>query len=110
MTEQRDSLQWLRDANTGWHAEADRQRERADSAEKWAAREHQEHLGAQRSAYFWRTTAVTGYAWLTVLALQTWWHCPRWTPIPVVIGAAVLNRALLHWQWARARRRAANDG
>lgn len=109
-TEPTGSLQWLRDANTGWREYGEAQRDRADHAELLADREHWARLRAQRSAARWHATAVNGYAWFVAMCAQVAWHWPFWTAIPILVGAVILDFSLTRCLRGRARRKAEADG
>lgn len=105
-----DELQWLRDANTGWREYGEAQRDRANQAETLADHEQWARLRAQRSAARWHAHAINGYGWFTALCAQVAWHWPRWTAIPIIVGAVLLDWSLTRWLRAHARRKAADRG
>lgn len=110
MTEPTDSLQWLRNANTGWHEYAKIQHDRANDAELRADREQYARHAAERSAARWHVHAVNGYGWFAALCVQAAWHWSRWTAIPILVGVVLLDWSLTRRLRGRARRKAANDG
>lgn len=108
MPENQDPGEWLVEANRSWRQRAESEKIRADSAEQRAHREQRRAVSARSSARYWRHMAVIAWAWLLALLAQESWHWSRWTAVPVVGVATLLNGVVDWWlNWRRQKQRKA---